>query len=251
MKKTLFLAGATGVVGQRLVPMLVEAGYAVHGCTRSDENVARVEAQGARPWVLDVFDADALTATLAELKPAVVVHQLTDLPTNLDPAHMSEAIARNARIRKEGTANLVAAAIACGCSQLVAQSIAWAYAPGQQPYTESHPLDLAAEGSRAATVGGVVALEKSVLGSGLQAAVLRYGNFYGPGTGTHAPTGGAPVHVDAAAHAALLAVQQCAQGIFNICEPGGSVSADKAAAQLGWSDQFRVGPQPWDVGATA
>lgn len=241
-KTKLFLAGATGVIGQRLVPLLVDAGYEVHGSTRSAHKAAALQAQGARPWVVDVFDAAALASALAQVGPAIVVHQLTDLPRHLDPAKMAQAVVNNARIRREGTANLVAAAVAAGCEHVVAQSIAWAYAPGETPHTESQPLDLAAEGNRAITVGGVAALEAAVLDThGIKGAVLRYGQLYGPGTGADAPAGASPLHVDAAAHAALLAVQRGAQGIFNICEPNASVSAQKAQTQLGWSASFRIG----------
>lgn len=241
MNMKLLLAGATGVIGRRLVPELVNAGYEVHGTTRSPGKARALEDAGARGWVVNVFDADALFGVLAQVKPQIVVHQLTDLPQHLDPARMGEAIVNNARIRREGTANLVMAARAAGCGQMVAQSIAWAYAPGDLPHTEEDPLDLEAEGQRAITVGGVAALESAVLNArDMAAAVLRYGSLYGPGTGTDSPAGAFPVHVDAAAYAALLAVRSRAHGIFNICEPNNVVSADKAQRGLGWSPGFRL-----------
>jgi nucleoside-diphosphate-sugar epimerase len=191
--------------------------------------------------VLDVLDAKALSAALAEMRPRIVVHQLTDLPRSLEPSQMKDAIPRNARVRTEGTAHLVAAAVAAGSEHMVAQSIAWAYAPGARPYEEQQPLDLSAEGPRRITVLAVAALEEAVLSSPpLRGAVLRYGNLYGPGTSTDAPIGASPVHVDAAAHAALLAVQQRAQGLYNIVEPNVTVSGRKAQVELGWSHAFRV-----------
>lgn len=216
-------------------------GYDVHGSTRSIDKARALTSAGARGWVVDVFDGESLAGVVAEVRPDVVVHQLTDLPRNLDPARIDEAVANNARIRREGTFNLVVAALAAGCRRMVAQSIAWAYAPGNTPHTESHPLDLAARGNRAITVGGVAALESAVLSTpGLRGAVLRYGNLYGPGTGNDASCGAAPLHVDAAAHAALLAVEREVEGIFNICEPNATVSARRAETELDWSAGFRL-----------
>lgn len=235
-----FLAGATGAIGRRLVPLLVGAGCEVHGSSRSPDKAGLLMKLGARPCIVDVFDRAALHEVLQQVRPDVVVHQLTDLPPKLDPAQMADAIGRNARVRREGTANLVAAALAAGCRRMVAQSIAWAYAEGPLPHRESDPLDLGAQGNRAITVGGVAALESAVLGTpGLVGTVLRYGNLYGPGTGADEPAGAAPLHVDAAAAAALLAVQQNAQGVFNVCEPNATVSAAKVIEQLGWSADFR------------
>jgi nucleoside-diphosphate-sugar epimerase len=237
----IFVAGASGVIGRRLVPMLVEAGHDVHGGTRSARGAGLLRELGATPRVADVFDRDALHAALRAVRPDVVVHQLTDLPPRLEPAHMAESLARNARIRAEGTANLVAAALDAGCGRMVAQSIAWAYAPGVGPRRESDPLDLAAEGLRATTIAGVAALEAAVLRTpGLVGAVLRYGRLYGPGTGADEPPHPVSVHVDAAAAAARLAVDLDAHGAFNICDANDEVSAAKAIERLGWSARMRL-----------
>ncbi len=234
----IFVAGASGVIGRRLVPMLVAAGHDVHGASRSAEKSALLRELGATPCVVNVFDQGALQASLRTLQPNVVVHQLTDLPRNLDPARMADGIARNARIRTVGTANLVAAAVGAGCSRMVAQSITWAYAPGALPHTEQDPLDLTAKGERATTVAGVAALEAAVLHTpGLVGTVLRYGRLYGPDTGSDQPSSSVCVHVDAAAAAVTLAIDRGAQGIFNICETNDEVSPQKAIARLGWSDR--------------
>ena len=241
----IFLAGASGVIGRRLVPMLVESGHDVHGGTRSERAAGLLRELGATPCVVDVFDRDALHAALRAVRPDVVVHQLTDLPPKLDPAHMVEGVARNARIRAEGTANLVAAALGAGCGRMVAQSIAWAYAPGGSPRRESDPLDLAADGLRATTIAGVAALETAVLRTpGLVGAVLRYGRLYGPDTGADEPTDPVCVHVDAAAAAARLAVDLGAHGVFNVCEVNDQVSPAKAIERLGWSDRMRLADAP-------
>src|SRR5206468_11038703 len=113
--------------------------------------------------VVDVFDALALPRAMVAVEPEVVVHQLTDLTLIHDRGRLVETLTRNARLRTEGTHNLVAAALEAGARRLVAQSIAWVYAPGPEPHTEADPLGLGAEGTAAITVQGVVALEQAVL----------------------------------------------------------------------------------------
>ncbi|USI71588.1 NAD-dependent epimerase/dehydratase family protein [Sphingomonas morindae] len=241
MSQKIFLAGAAGAIGRRLVPLLVRDGHRVFGTTRSTARVADIEALGATPLIVDVFDADALVRAVREAEPDIVIHQLTDLSSGLeqDPEAARRA---NARLRREGTANLVGAAIAAGAGRFVAQSIAWAYAPGPTPYTEDAPLDVGAEGARHTTiVEGVVPLERAVLdASGLDGIVLRYGQLYGPGTWTQTPDGASPLHVDAAASAAALAIDHGAPGVYNIADEGGVVSVGKAMTELGWSPAFRL-----------
>src|SRR5215471_109034 len=162
---------------------------------------------GVEPVLVDVFDAERLSRVMEAARPDVVIHQLTDLPKNLDPRLMGEAIVGNARIRDEGTRNLVAAANALRIRRLDAQSVAWAYAPGRETHGESDPLDAGAQGDRGTTVRGVIALEDWVLKSPpLEGLVLRYGQLYGPGTHADKPSNFVPVHVDAAAYAAVLAI---------------------------------------------
>ena len=239
-QKKIFLAGATGAIGSVLAPLLVDAGYAVYGSTRRAERASVLEAQEVAPVVVDIFDAAALASALKRIAPDVVIHQLTDLPRDLAPARMAEAVVRNARIRSEGTRNLVAATLAAGCPRLIAQSIAWAYAPGPKPWREEQPLDITAEDPRGITVRGVAALEALTLETpGLAGTVLRYGQFYGPGTSTPSPRGATPVHVEAAAWAAVLAVQRDARGIYNIAEEGPELSTEKAWRELGWHAALR------------
>lgn len=243
MSERIFLAGAAGAVGAALTPLLVGAGYEVYGTTRHLDRTDAIRAAGAHPILVDVFDRATLADAIERIAPAIVVHQLTDLPPALDPSRMADAVARNARIRAEGTANLVTAARAAGCAHIVAQSIAWAYAAGQTPYSESQPLDTTADGARAITVNGVVALERHVLAfndCGGVGTVLRYGNLYGPGTGRDIAQGASPLHVDAAAWAALLAVQRATGGVFNIAEDHAEVSNLKAKRELGWRPDLRL-----------
>ena len=240
MAYRVFLAGASGAIGQRLIPQLLAAGHHVTGTTRNADKAATLRALGVEPAVLDVFDAEALSRAVVAARPDIVVHQLTDLPPGLDPSRMGEAVVRNARIREEGTRNLVAAAAASGVRRMVAQSIAWAYAPGPEPHGEADPMDGGASGNRGISVGGVIALENAVLNAPFAGIVLRYGQLYGPGTGTDMPAGSSPVHVDAAAYAALLALDKGAPGIFNVAEPNPAVSTQKAIEELGWRADFRL-----------
>ncbi len=235
----IFLAGASGVVGRRLVPLLVAAGHFVTAATRSPEKAAALAASGAEPVTVDVFDGDALHRAVSAARPDVVVHQLTDLPQSFDPAALAAASARNARLRAEGTANLVAAARAAGVPRLVAQSIAFVYAPGPAPHGEDDPLD--ASPDQQVAVAGVAALERLVTATpGIDGLVLRYGRFYGPGSWRSAPGEPPTVHVDAAAHAAFLAVGRGAPGIYNIAEEDGAVSSARARRELGFTPDFRM-----------
>jgi nucleoside-diphosphate-sugar epimerase len=241
MADCLFLAGATGAIGRRVAPLFVAAGWCVVGSTRSSEKAPLLRQMGVQAVVVDVFDAAALLAALEAVQPQVVMHQLTDLPPGLDPARMAEASQRNARIRDEGTRNLVAAAVAAGARRIVAQSIGFAYADGPLPHSEDDPLDSRFDGPRGVSLRGVASLERQVLQAPLEAVVLRYGRLYGPGTGFDAAAGAGPVHVDAAARAAELAVVRGTTGIYNIAEDDGTLACDKAKRDLGWSADWRVG----------
>jgi nucleoside-diphosphate-sugar epimerase len=239
--RRVFLAGASGVIGRRLVKLLNDAGHNVFGTTRREDRAASLRDAGATPIILDIFDATALSAALLKIRPEIVIHQLTDLPPSLDPSRMDEAVRRNAYIRTEGTRILVAAAIVVGTRRIIAQSIAWAYAPGPEPHREGDPLDVNTSGSRAVSIGGVSALEELTLNSPpLDGIVLRYGHLYGPGTGAGDQAVANSLHVDAAAHAASLAINSAELGIFNIAEPSAYVSSEKAQRHLGWDSRFRL-----------
>lgn len=235
-----FFAGATGAVGRRLLPLLLARGYQVLAISRDAQRVEALRAAGAQAQRLDVYDAEALKHTLLDFRPQWVLHQLTDLPRGLEPTRMAAAIERNARVRREGTANLVAAAQAAGAQRLVAQSIAWAYAPGVLPHREEQPLELAAEGLRGVTVAGVAALERAVLqAESLQGVVLRYGRLYGPGTGAERPDPRLALHIDDAARAVLLALEWGTPGVYNLVERDLEASAALARYRLGWQPGFR------------
>ncbi len=239
------VAGATGAIGKRLIPLLLNAGHEVFGTTRSAAKANALNAAAVSPIVVDVFDAPALCRAVASARPEIVIHELTDLPRGLDPSQMSAATLRNARIRGEGTRNLVAAALKARVRRLIAQSIAWAYASGSVPYSEDRALDVHAGGARGITVEGVVRLERLTLTSPpLEGVVLRHGHLYGPGTGTDAATITPSLHVDAAALAALLAIERAQPGIYNIADRGNMVSIEKSRGQLGWDPAFRFEDLP-------
>src|SRR6266481_4169819 len=236
----IFLAGATGVVGRRLATLLSDAGHEVTGTTRISARLPMLRALGIAPIVVDVFDAGALKEAVAAARPDVVIHQLTDLPSAPGTPGYPAAQQANRRLRIEGTRNLMQAAKAADARRAVAQSIAFVYAPGDGLRTEDDPLDLAAEGQRQLTVQGVVALEHEVLNTpAIDGVVLRYGLLYGPGTWYEKPRMAPSVHVDAAAHAALLALKQGAR-VYNIAEDDGAVSSAKARRELSFDPAFRM-----------
>jgi nucleoside-diphosphate-sugar epimerase len=229
----IFLAGAGGAIGRRLTPLLRAAGHTVIGTTRSADKAAAVAALGAEPVVVDVFDAPALESAVKAAAPDIVMHQLTDLPFAPGTPQYADGLARNARLRIEGTRNLAAAARAVGVSRLIAQSIAWIYAPAAGMRVESDPLDATA------SVAAVKVLEETTLAMP-EGVVLRYGYLYGPGTWYESPAKPPSVHVDAAAQAALLALTKGRPGVYNIAEDDGYCSSDKAKRDLGFDAAFRV-----------
>lgn len=234
------VAGASGVVGQRLLPLLRQDGHQIVATTRSPAKAAALRALGAAPVIVDVFDKAALVLAVQAAKPDVIIHQLTDLPDVWDPAQTDAVLESNARLRRDGTRNLMAAAEDAGVKRVVAQSIAWIYASGEGPRAESDPLDTA-EGPWKVSVDGVIALEQAVLNTaGVDGLVLRYGRFYGPGTWTATPQGTSPLHVDAAAQVARIAVTRGEPGIYNVAEDDGTLRIDKARAAFGFDPGFRA-----------
>jgi nucleoside-diphosphate-sugar epimerase len=182
--RRIFFAGATGVIGSRLLPMLIAAGHTVGAMTRSAEKADQLALMGAQPIVCDVFDRPALMSAVRALSPELVLHQLTDLPDDL--ADLPEVSLLNARIRTEGTRNLIDALDGLKPAKIIAQSIAWSMRPGPE-------------------ADAVAALEEAVLAA--DGVVLRYGLFYGPGT--YYPGNPPPeprVHIDTAAARTLQAL---------------------------------------------
>ncbi len=193
----MFLAGASGVIGSRLIPLLRLAGHEVAGLTRTEGKAAWLAELGAEPVVCDVFDKDALTDAVVSFEPGAIIHELTDLPD--DPRMIAEFRERHARVRIEGTRNLLAAARAALVPRVLAQSVAWAMEPG---------------------IGrdAVDELERAVLAYG--GVVLRYGQFYGPGTFYPDRLPDRPrVHIDRAAEATVDALRE-PTGVLVITDDG-------------------------------
>ncbi|MBX9845313.1 MAG: NAD(P)-dependent oxidoreductase [Xanthobacteraceae bacterium] len=231
-----FLAGASGVIGRPLIGLLRGAGHVVTGTTRSTSKIAEIEALGAKGVAVDAFDAEGLKRAVAAARPDIVIHQLTDLPDVSDPAQVAVVREKNGRLRIEGTRNLMAAARAANVRRVVAQSIAFIYAPGPTPHREGDPLD-EANGS----VGGVKGLEQAVLNTpGIDGIVLRYGRLYGPGTWFDKPGSPGSLTCGAAAQAALLATTRGTPGIYNIAEDDGTFSVEKARRELGFDPADRA-----------
>src|SRR4051812_33381601 len=185
MARRIFIAGATGEIGHRLMPALVARGDEVFGLARTDERAELVRSLGATPVRGDALDRDRVIAAVTEARPDVVVHQLTAIPrSGVNPRKFTESFGPTNRLRREATRYLVEAAVEVGARRVVAQSIAFAYsAAGPPVLDESGPLDTGAEGGWGEIVRAVAALEDAVLGgTGFEGVVLRYGQFYGPGT---------------------------------------------------------------------
>jgi nucleoside-diphosphate-sugar epimerase len=179
-----FVAGATGLIGSRVVRLLLDAGHEVSALSRTEESAERLRELGAGMVAADVFDAELLRGTVAAAEPEVVMHLLTSLPDRLDASDAAEQFAANDRMRVEGTRALVDAAQASRARRLVAQSIAFAYAPeGDWVKDEAAPLFLGAPSPWGSSVGAIAELERQVLEArGIDGLVLRYGSLYGPGT---------------------------------------------------------------------
>lgn len=174
-----FVAGATGVIGRRLLPTLTTAGHEPIAMTRSPEKAAALRAQGIEAVVCDAYDTDGLARAVADARPDQIVHALTDLPEEINMRRFERDVQSTGRLRREGTRNLLAAARAAGVRRIVAESIAFIYAPeGNRVKDEDAPLATATLPSAAEPIAD---LEHQVLEAG--GIVLRYGQLYGPGTG--------------------------------------------------------------------
>lgn len=235
MTTRIFLAGASGALGRPLTALLVAAGHHVTGTSRTEAGAARIAAAGADAAIVDVFDETALIAAMRSSKPDVVIHMVTDLTTPPGTALTDEQLARNAHVREVGTRNLIAATGAVGARRLIAQSIAWLYLPGPEPHPEDDPIAPAGPGPIERNRLAVIDLERTVTTDPrFEGVVLRFGRLYGPGTWTPTPDEPPTVHVEAAARAALLAVDHGEPGIYYIADDGGPVATTKARRLLGW-----------------
>ena len=237
----IFVAGATGALGRRLVPLLASNGHTVVGTTRTPGKAAALRAAGATPVVLDALDRDAVIDALAQAQPDVVVHELTALTEFSDFRKLDESFAATNRLRTEGTDHLLDGIRRLPVRRIVAQSYAGAgfYAPTGGPVkTEGDPFNTDPPAAMRRTVEAVRHLERAVLeAEGIGGTVLRYGSFYGPGTslgegGVYLDAvrrrqfpivaGGTGVwsflHIEDAAAATLAAIESDRTGVYNIVD---------------------------------
>jgi 2-alkyl-3-oxoalkanoate reductase len=227
-----FVAGATGAVGARLVPQLIERGHEVIGTSRSTEKAERLRDQGAEAVVLDVLDRVAVMEAVAAARPDAIVHQATALAGLSDFKNFDRSFALTNRLRTEGTDALLAAARENGVARFVAQSFAgWPYARQGGPVkAEDDPLDPSPVPAMSETLKALRHLERGVTGAG--GLALRYGGLYGSPDdaqlelirkGRFPIVGGGDgitsfVHLEDAAAATVLAVERGAPGIYNVVD---------------------------------
>jgi nucleoside-diphosphate-sugar epimerase len=242
-----FVAGATGAIGRQIVPMLVRAGRDVTGLARSASTAKTIRAMGGEVALADALDAPGLNAAVRAAAPEVVVHELTAIPPRVDPRRFAEEFEPTNRLRREGTRNLIQAAVAAGATRFIAQSIAQAYEPtGDWVKTEDDPLYRDAPPVFCDIFRAIIDLETAVLAADrVESIVLRYGNFYGPGTrfaadGSDAElvrqqrfpiAGGGPahwsfIHVEDAARATVQALEHGEPGIYNVVDDEPAPVAD-------------------------
>ncbi len=194
MQKRILIAGATGVIGVRLISILIGAGYDIVGMTRSITKLELLTELGATPLLCDVYDRKLLLKSVLDFAPDIVMHQLTDLPDKSDL--ISSFVQANNRIRTEGTFNLVESVRQLPKARIIAQSVAWKLPDSGEDVVKEH--------------------EKMVLEIG--GTVLRYGRFYGPGTYFVNDLPENPrIHIDEAALSTLLAINT-KSGIVTISE---------------------------------
>jgi nucleoside-diphosphate-sugar epimerase len=238
MTMKVFVAGATGAIGQQLVPKLVDGGHEVHGMTRTMAKQQLLRDMGAEPVVADALDADQVAEAVARAQPDVIVHELTAIGP-MDLRHFDRAFATTNRLRTQGTDHLLSAGQAVGVERFVAQSFFAAYERTGGPVKSEddsfgpHPPKEMRE-----TVAAIRHVEDAVLAATwTEGIVLRYGGFYGPGTSL-GPDGEQTeavrrrrfplvgkgsgvwsfIHIADAAEATVAAVEHGRRGVYNIVD---------------------------------
>jgi nucleoside-diphosphate-sugar epimerase len=259
-----FVAGATGAMGKQLVPRLVAAGHQVVGTTRSETKQAELWDLGATPVVVDALNAEQVAEAIAQAQPDAIIHELTSI-AELDMKHFDRSFAMTNRLRTEGTDHLLSAGRAVGVKRFVIQSYTgWPYARTGGPVkSEDDPLDPTPAREMRESLAAIRHLEEAVIGADwTEGIVLRYGGFYGPGTGL-SPGGpefemvqnrkfpvvgdGAGVwsfvHIADAAEATVAALEHGKRGIYNVVD-------DEPAPVAQWLPALAASigaPRPWRV----
>jgi nucleoside-diphosphate-sugar epimerase len=258
-----FVAGATGAIGQQLVPRLVAAGHEVHGMTRSESKQELLWDLGAVPVLADALDPDQVADAVGRVRPDVIVHELTAIGA-VDMRHFDRAFAVTNRLRIEGTDHLLSAGQAVGVRRFVAQSYFATYARiGDSVKTEEDPLDRAPAREMRQAMAAIRHLEQAVLDAQwTEGIVLRYGGFYGPST-SMAPGGEQSelvrrrkfplvgdgggvwsfIHVADAAEATVAAIEHGRRGVYNVVDDDPAPAAEwlpALADELGAKRPMRV-----------
>jgi nucleoside-diphosphate-sugar epimerase len=229
-----FVTGATGALGQHLVPALIAAGHEVTATTRTPGKAGQLREAGAEPAVVDGLDRDAVIAAVQAASPEVIVHEMTALADMRSLRNLDKVFAATNELRTRGTDNLLAAAAQAGTRRVIAQSNTNMTARSGAPVqTESDPLDSRPIPSAAGTVAAVKHVEEAVPRAVPEGIVLRYGNFYGPGASDFLVEmvrkrqfpvigGGAGIwsfiEIADAAAATVAAVGRGAPGVYNIVD---------------------------------
>ncbi|MCW2915879.1 MAG: NAD(P)-dependent oxidoreductase [Actinomycetia bacterium] len=243
------VAGATGVIGSRLVPLLTAVGHEVVGLARSADRASALREAGAAITVADALDRDGLISAVTQAAPDAIVNLLTAIPGELNPRHLARDFALTNRLRIEGTRNLVDAAHQAGTTRVIAQGLAYAYQPGEGLADEDAPLWTTHTPKQFAPVlAALIELERLTAEAGGQ--VLRFGHLYGPGSAYAAngsftrqvQAGKVPLvgggnavfsftHADDAATAIVAALDKGTTGVLNIVD-------DEPAALHTWLPEF-------------
>jgi nucleoside-diphosphate-sugar epimerase len=235
-----FVAGGTGAIGARLVPLLVTGGHDVAAMTRSPRKADALRAAGAEPVVADGLDRAAVMQAVMRAKPEVVIHQMTDLTGVNSFRRFDDEFALTNRLRTEGTDHLLAAALAAGARRVIAQSYGnWNYErTGTAPKRETDPFDPSPPANQVRSLEAIRHVERACLGTqGIEGVALRYANLYGPGTGfalngdlaelvrkRRLPIVGdgagvwSFIHVDDAASATVAVLERGAPGAYNVVD---------------------------------
>lgn len=276
----IFLAGATGVIGRRLIPALRNRGHTVIGLTSTPDNTEIIRDLGAEATVCDAFDSARLTAIVEKVHPDVIVNQLTRIPERIDPSKIGEQMEETNRLRTEATANLLFAARHCGVERFVSQSVAFLYhpdadsGPGEHPAEEDRRFVRPDDAGFASLVDAVKESERlTTVDDDIDGLILRYGFFYGPET-PYEPGGATAsditnrkwpilgrgngrfsfIHVDDAAEATAVAISNGLTGVYNVVDDTPAPVSDwlpDVAERLGapaprripaWVGRFLAGP---------
>jgi nucleoside-diphosphate-sugar epimerase len=231
----IFVAGAAGAIGRRLVPQLVAQGHRVTATTRSADKADLLRSMGAEPAVVDGLDGAAVGEAVARAEPDAIVHQMTALAGVADLRHFDRWFSQTNELRTRGTEHLLSAARAAGVRRFIAQSYTgWTNLRAGDPVkTEDGPFDPHPPRAQSQTMAAIQFLERAVVEAPLEGLVLRYGNFYGPGASDSLVElvrkrrlpiigeGGGVwswIHLDDAARATAAALEAGLSGIYNVTD---------------------------------